>query len=161
MIWTARRSATAKPSRSIRSRRRPKKGLARIDKHASEQAFTAAMSEAVTALNARDYPRSREAFERARAIKPKAPDVTSGLAAVAEGERLAMIAENREKARGFEAHEAWRSAAQHYQAVLHVDATIRFAPGRQSARRGPSRSLVQAHVSHRKPRAALGGQSSR
>ena len=103
------------------------KGLARIDKHASEQAFTAAMSEAVTALNARDYPRSRDAFERARAIKPKAPDVTSGLAAVAEGERLAMIAENREKARGFEAHEAWRSAAQHYQAVLDVDATIRFA----------------------------------
>ena len=102
-------------------------GLARIDQHSSEQVFTAAMSEAVAALNARDFPRSREAFERARAIKPDAPDVTSGLLAVAQGERLAKIAENREKARGFETHEAWRSAAQHYQAVLDVDATIRFA----------------------------------
>ncbi|TDI34936.1 MAG: serine/threonine protein kinase [Acidobacteria bacterium] len=117
------------------------KGLARIDKHASEQAFTAAMSEAVAALNARDFPRSREAFERARAIKPKAPDVTNGLAAVAEGERLATIAENREKARGFEAHEAWRSAAQHYQAVLDVDATIRFA------QEGKARAEARADLS--------------
>ena len=103
------------------------RGLARIDQQASEEAFTAAMSEAVAALNARDFPRSRAAFERARAIKADAPDVTAGLEAVARGERNAKIAENRKKARGFEAHEAWRSAAQHYQAVLDVDATIRFA----------------------------------
>ena len=116
-------------------------GLARIDKNASEKAFTAAMSEAVAALNARDFPRSREAFERARAIKPDAPDVTSGLEAVAEGARLAKIAENREKARGFEAHEAWRSAAQHYQAVLDVDATIRFA------QEGKARAEARAELS--------------
>ena len=119
-------------------------GLARIDKQASEDAFTAAMSEAVAALNARDFPRSREAFERARAITPDTPDVTSGLAAVAEGERLKKIAENREKARGFEAHEAWRSAAQHYQAVLDVDATIRFA--QEGKARAEARAELQSKL---------------
>ena len=121
--------------------RAAQQGLARIDSRASEEAFTRAMSEAVAALNRRDFEVARAGFERARAIKPDAPGVADGLEAVKEGERVQAIAEYREKAMAFETQEAWRSAEQRYQAVLDMDDTIRFA------QEGKARAAVRAELS--------------
>ena len=121
--------------------RAAQQGLARIDSRASEAAFTRAMSEAVAALNRRDFEVARAGFERARAIEPDAPGVADGLEAVKEGERVQAIAEHREKAMAFETQEAWRSAEQQYQAVLDMDDTIRFA------QEGKARAAVRAELS--------------
>ncbi len=102
-------------------------GLARVDARASAEAFKAAMSQAVSALNRKDFEAARQSFERAEAIRPDAPDVTAGLAAVAEGQKLETIAAHRARADLFTREEAWRSAEKHYQAVLDIDPTIRFA----------------------------------
>ena len=99
------------------------------------------MSEAVAALNRRDFEVARAGFERARAIEPDAPGVADGLEAVKEGERVQAIAEHREKAMAFETQEAWRSAEQQYQAVLDMDDTIRFA------QEGKARAAVRAELS--------------
>ncbi|GMR22809.1 MAG: hypothetical protein BMS9Abin37_1184 [Acidobacteriota bacterium] len=123
--------------------RAAQQGLARIDSKASEEAFTRAMSEAVAALKRSDFDAARSGFERARAIKPEAPDVADGLEAVKEGERVQAIAEHREKATTFETQEAWRSAEQQYQAVLDMDDTIRFA------QEGKARALVRAELSEK------------
>ena len=121
--------------------RAAQQGLARIDSRASEEAFTRAMSEAVAALNRRDFEPARAGFERARAIKPDAPGVADGLEAVKEGERVQAIAAHREKAMAFEKREAWRLAEQQYQAVLDMDDTIRFA------QEGKARAAVRAELS--------------
>ena len=121
--------------------RAAQQGLARIDSRASEEAFTRAMSEAVAALNRRDFEVARAGFERARAIKPDAPGVADGLEAVMEGERVQAIAAHREKAMAFEKREAWRLAEQQYQAVLDMDDTIRFA------QEGKARAAVRAELS--------------
>lgn len=119
------------------------RGLARIDSKASEIAFTDAMSEAVAALNRSDFAAARVAFERARAIKPAAPDVADGLKAVEEGERLQKIAEHRERAAELERQEAWRAAEREYQSVLAIDDTIRFA------REGKARATTRAALSEK------------
>lgn len=130
--------------------RAAQQGLARIDARASEEAFTRAMSEAVAALNRRDFEAARTGFERARAIKPDAPGITDGLEAVKDGERIQAIALHREKAMSFETQEAWRSAEAQYQAVLDIDDTIRFAQegkARASVRADLSEKL-EFHISH-------------
>ena len=123
--------------------RAAQQGLARIDARASEEAFTRAMSEAVAALNRRDFEVARAGFERARAIKPDAPGIADGLEAVEDGERVQAIALHREKAMSFETQEAWRSAEQQYQAVLDIDDTIRFA------QEGRARAVARADLSEK------------
>ena len=123
--------------------RAAQQGLARIDARASEEVFTLAMSEAVAALNRRDFEVARAGFERARAIKPDAPGIADGLEAVEDGERVQAIALHREKAMSFETQEAWRSAEQQYQAVLDMDDTIRFA------QEGKARAVVRADLSEK------------
>lgn len=118
-------------------------GLARIDTRASEEAFTAAMSEAVAALNRQDFEGARAGFERARAIKPTAPGVADGLKAVDEGVRVQRIAGHRQRAVAFEQREAWRSAEKEYQSVLDIDDTIRFA------QEGKARTSVRATLSEK------------
>jgi serine/threonine protein kinase len=104
-----------------------RQALARANARLTEDAFTMAMSEAVAALNRRDYRGARDAFQRANGIKPNQPQVADGLAQAEEGLRLEEIAEHREKALAFEKEEEWHEAAEQYQAVLKLDSTIRFA----------------------------------
>ena len=101
--------------------------LARVERAMTDRAFRAAMSEGVSAINRQDYRAAREAFQRAGSIKPGAPQVAEGIAQAEEGLRLQVIALHRENAADLESKEAWHQAAEHYEAVLELDATIRFA----------------------------------
>lgn len=123
--------------------RAAQQALARIDSRFAESAFVETMSEGMAALDRSDYSAAREAFLRAKAMRPEAPEIVDGLAQAEEGLRLQKIAEHRERALALVAKEQWRSAAEAYQAVLELDATIRFA------RQGKARSLERADLSDR------------
>jgi serine/threonine protein kinase len=104
-----------------------RQALRRVNTGMTENAFRTAISDGMAALNRRDYPAAREAFQRAGTIKPGAPQVADGLAQAEEGLRLEAIALHREKALAFENQEDWHKAAEQHQAVLELDRTIRFA----------------------------------
>ncbi len=102
--------------------------LGRVERAMTDGAFRAAMSEGVSAINREDYRAAREAFQRAGSIKPRAAaQVAEGIAQAEEGLRLQVIALHRENAADLESREEWHKAAEHYDAVLELDATIRFA----------------------------------
>ncbi|MGH9333598.1 MAG: hypothetical protein ACRD21_07605, partial [Vicinamibacteria bacterium] len=114
--------------------------LARIDAEAAERAFQTAMTEALRALGQEDYESARAAFDRAKAIRPAAPEIESGLAQVAEGMRAKAIALHRKRAFELEARESWREALLEYESALAIDATVRFAQEGRS--RTASRALL-------------------
>ena len=107
----------------------------------TEQAFIEVMSQGMAALERGDYRAARDAFQRANGMRPAAAQVADGLTQAEQGLNLEAMAAHREKALAFEAREAWREAAKHYQAVLELDPAIRFA------QQGKARSLERAELS--------------
>jgi tetratricopeptide (TPR) repeat protein len=124
--------------------------LSRVDERSTEEAFTEALSEAMAALNFRDWIAARDGFHRANAIKPGARQVADGLARVEEGLRLDTIAQHRDRAAAFEKNEDWHAAAKEYQAVLDLDPTIQFAQdGKGNAvERAKLSDELSFHLSH-------------
>ena len=101
--------------------------LARAEGNITEVAFRTAMSKGLEALNQQDYPAARQFFQEAGTIKPGDSQVGGGIAQAEEGIRLQTIAAHREKALRFENEEQWHQAVEEYEAVLKLDAMIRFA----------------------------------
>ncbi|MCP4203252.1 MAG: hypothetical protein GY769_15115, partial [bacterium] len=123
--------------------RTAQQALARVDSRFAENAFVEVMSVGMAALDRSHYETAREAFLRAKAMRPEAPEIADGLAQAEEGLRLQKIAEHRERALALEAAEQWRSAAEAYQAVLELDSAIRFA------REGKARCVERTDLSDR------------
>lgn len=117
------------------------KALSRVDAKASDEAFGAAMTAALAALGRKDYEAARAAFERARAIRPEAPEIASGLAQVAEGARVQAIAGHRDRARALETVEDWHAAAAEYEKALALDPALRFA--QEGKARAAARALLE------------------
>ena len=111
---------------------------------ASEEAFAAAMTDALDALKREDYALAREAFERAKSLRPEAPEVASGLSQAEEGLRNLAIAGHRDRGLEHERLEDWRAAETEYDEALALDATLRFA--REGKTRSSSRALLQEKV---------------
>lgn len=110
---------------------------------ASEEAFAAAMTEALSALKNEDYAIAREAFERAQALRPEAPEAASGLSQVEEGLRTRAIAGHRDRGLELERLENWRAAEAEYDSALTLDSSLRFA------QEGKKRSAARAHLSEK------------
>jgi tetratricopeptide (TPR) repeat protein len=108
---------------------------------ASEEAFAAAMTEALSALKNEDYAIAREAFERAKSLRPEAPEVASGLSQVEEGLRNRAIAGHRDRGIDHERLESWRAAEAEYDSALALDGSLRFA--REGKKRNAARALLQ------------------
>jgi len=108
---------------------------------ASEEAFAAAMTEALSALQNEDYAIAREAFERARSLRPEAPEVASGLSQVEEGLRNRAIAGHRDRGIEHESLESWRAAEAEYESALALDFSLRFA--QEGKKRSAARALLQ------------------
>ena len=111
--------------------------------NASEEAFAAAMTEALSALQNEDYTIAREAFQRARSLRPEAPEVASGLSRVEEGLRNRAIAGHRDRGLEHESLESWRAAEAEYDSALALDFSLRFA------QEGKKRSAARAHLSEK------------
>jgi tetratricopeptide (TPR) repeat protein len=117
--------------------------LARVRAAISDDAFTQAMSEGLEALEQRDYAVAREAFKRADAVEPGSIQAADALAQVEEAVKLEAIFEHRERALAAVAAEEWHDAVRHYEQVLELDSTIRFA------REGLSRATARADLADR------------
>jgi len=107
----------------------------------SEDAFAAAMTEGLSALKNEDYAIAREAFERAKSLRPKAPEVASGLSQVEEGLRNRAIEGHRDRGLEHERLESWRAAEAEYDSALALDGSLRFA--REGKKRSSARALLQ------------------
>jgi tetratricopeptide (TPR) repeat protein len=101
--------------------------LARVLERVSNDAFAQAMSEGLEALERRDYPAARAAFQTAESVEPGSPQVADALAQVEQAVKLETIFELREQASAAVAAEDWHAAVRHFTAVLELDPAIRFA----------------------------------
>ncbi len=108
---------------------------------APDDGFAAAMTEALSALRNEDYALAREAFLRAKALRPEAPDAARGLTEAEEGLRNLAIAGHRDRGLEHERLENWRAAETEYDAALALDPTLRFA--REGKTRSTARALLQ------------------
>jgi hypothetical protein len=108
---------------------------------ASEEAFATAMTEGLDALKREDYVLARGAFERAKSLRPEAPEVASGLSQVEEGLRNLAIAGHRDRGLEQERLESWRAAEAEYDEALALDGSLRFA--REGKTRSAARALLQ------------------
>ena len=104
------------------------------------------MSKAIEALNREDYPSARGFFEEAAKIKPGDSQVEAGIAQAEEGIRLQTIASHGENALRLENQEQWHEAAREYEAVLQLDATIRFA--QEGKARSDERAALVDRISY-------------
>ena len=124
----ARAADTYKRALSLDSRSETARdALGRVERAMVESAFRTAMSEGFSAINGQDYRAAREAFQKAGSIKRGAAQVAKAIGEAEEGLRLQVIALHRQNAAELESKEEWHKAAEHYEAVLELDATIRFA----------------------------------
>lgn len=120
--------------------RRATDGLARMQARLAGDAFAAAMAGGFTAMTAKDYPAARKAFEKARGMRPQAPEVQQALQQLEQEERTATIASRLASARTHEAAERWQQALADYQAVVALDSTV--AAAQQGVERtGPRAAL--------------------
>jgi hypothetical protein len=108
---------------------------------APDDGFAAAMTEALDALKREDYTVARDAFLRAKSLRPAAPDAASGLSQAEEGLRNVAIAGHRDRATEHERLESWRAAEAEYDQALALDGSLRFA--REGKIRSAARALLQ------------------
>jgi hypothetical protein len=99
------------------------------------------MTEALSALRHEDFTTARDAFERAKSLRPEAPEVARGLAQVEEALRTRAIAGHRDRALEQERLESWRAAEAEYDSALALDSTLRFA--REGKKRTAARALLR------------------
>jgi tetratricopeptide (TPR) repeat protein len=120
-----------------------KDGIARAGAAAGSDAFARAIGDALAALRSGRLDEARVALERARAIRPQAPEVASGfqqLAARSTGRDLTGI---QARAADLERQERWGEALAEYEALLRQDAGVAFA------RAGRARVAPRAELASR------------
>ncbi len=102
-------------------------GVALDQERQTEASFGAAMSEGLAGLEAGDPAAAREAFERARSIRPSSPEVAEALWRADRLQRRQRIATLRDQAATAETLEDWRSSETAYAEVLTIDRHLAFA----------------------------------
>lgn len=105
-----------------------------------EREFRAAMSAALEALERDDFAASRAALGRAVAIKAGSPEVADARRRLQVAVQASRIGAHRREAMALARGERWSEAAEHYAAVLAIDANAAFA------RAGRERSLERARI---------------
>jgi len=105
-----------------------------------DREFRAAMSTALEALDRGDFGASRDALGRAGTVKEESPEVADARRRLQLAVQASQIATHRREAKALERSERWSEAADHYAAVLAIDANAAFA------RAGRERSLARARI---------------
>ena len=121
-----------------------REGLARIAAAAADAAFAAAVAQGLASTSRGDYTAARAAFERANRIRPGAPEVKDGLAAVerAVGDRI--IGDHHAAAAQAETEERWADAVAGYRKALGVDRNLLAA--QQGLERAEPRAMLAAEL---------------
>jgi len=118
----------------------------------TEYKFNRAMSEGFAALEDKDFEAARQAFRKARELKPDSAAVADGLAQVDLGIRLQKIAAHKHQAARLERQEDWQRAAKHYRAALKLDPNLAFAKEGEmrAAARARLAQQLDFHIKHPK-----------
>jgi eukaryotic-like serine/threonine-protein kinase len=115
-------------------------GAARVRARISGDQFSAAMAQGLAQLSAGKLATARSAFERARALRPNAPEVADALAQVSQAELHNSVDGHRLLAERYEHSERWSDALAEYDAALKLD------PGLEFARAGHDRTTPRAEM---------------
>jgi serine/threonine protein kinase/tetratricopeptide (TPR) repeat protein len=116
----------------------------------ADEAYAKASGEGFAALGAGQLERARDAFEKARALRPDGPEARDGLRRVEAARTARGLAVRRAEAEDLEDEERWQDALDAYDAVLRQDSSLAWAhEGR--ARAGSRLQLgdsLQALIDH-------------
>jgi serine/threonine protein kinase/tetratricopeptide (TPR) repeat protein len=118
-------------------------GLARANAALGDDNYAKAVGTGFAALGAGRLEQAREAFEKARSIRPNGAEADTGLKRVNAAMSARGFASARQRAAALEAEERWAEAVQEYDAVLKVDPSLAFA------RQGRARAAARAELSRR------------
>ncbi len=104
-----------------------REALARVEAAQADADYQSTLSLALVAMANGDLAAARGRFERARALRPDAPEVVDGLRQLRQIESSRAIASLRERAEAAEHSEEWREAASLYQTILKTQDNLPFA----------------------------------
>ena len=118
-----------------------KSGLARANAAFGDDNYAKAVGSGFAALGAGRIDDAREAFEKARAIRPNGSEAAEGLRRVSAEQSTKGFTSLRQKAAGLEAQERWDDAVQVYDQALQADPSLAFA------QEGKDRAAARAELS--------------
>jgi hypothetical protein len=102
-------------------------GLEKARRAAGNDAYARALGDALAALRAGRLDAARAGFERARMLRPDAPEVAAGLAELRSALAGRDLTGVKARAEGLEAHERWADALAEYERLLRGDPSLEFA----------------------------------
>ncbi len=115
-------------------------GLRRARAAVSDEAYSRQVGDALASLRAGRYDVARQALERARALRPQAPEVAAGFAELASALAGRDLSGVRARATELEAGERWGEALSVYEGLLAQDPSLEFA------RAGRARTLPRTEL---------------
>ena len=118
-------------------------GLARANAALGNDSYSKAVGAGFAALGAGRLEEAREAFEKARSIRPSGREAADGLERVSAQMRTRDFAAARERAAALEAEERWDEALRVYEEVLKHDPSLAFA------QQGRERAAARARLASR------------
>lgn len=102
-------------------------GLARANAAFGDDNYAKAVGSGFAALGAGRLDDAREAFEKARALRPNGTEASDGLRRVNSALSAKGFSSLRQRAAGLEAQERWDEAVQAYDSALQADPSLAFA----------------------------------
>jgi eukaryotic-like serine/threonine-protein kinase len=115
-------------------------GLARANAAFGEDNYAKAVGSGFAALGAGRLDDARNAFEKARLLRPGGIEAADGLRRVGAALSAKGFASVRQRAAGLEAQERWDEAVQAYNSALQADPSLRFA------QEGKNRAAARAEL---------------
>ena len=102
-------------------------GLRRARAAVSDEAYSRQVGDALASLRAGRFDEARQALERARALRPQAPEVAAGFAELASALAKRDLSGIRARATELEGGERWAEALSVYDGLLAQDPSLEFA----------------------------------
>jgi len=102
-------------------------GLARANAAFGDDNYAKAVGSGFAALGAGRIDDARDAFEKARALRPNGSEAADGLRRVSSALSAKGFSSIRQRAAGLEAQERWDEAVQAYDSALQADPSLAFA----------------------------------
>ena len=102
-------------------------GLARANAAFGDDNYAKAVGSGFAALGAGRLDDARDAFQKARALRPNGSEATDGLRRVSAALSAKGFSSLRQRAAGLEAQERWDEAVQAYDSALQEDPSLAFA----------------------------------
>ena len=102
-------------------------GLARANAAFGDDNYAKAVGSGLAALGAGRLDDARDAFEKARSLRPNGAEASDGLRRVNAALSAKGFSSLRQRAAGLEAQERWDEAVQAYDSALQADPSLAFA----------------------------------